>query len=474
MKSPKKEENSTFDSMQVKVEEIELYKTKLNNPQTAFEGVVAFRKLLSIERSPPIAQVIASGVVPRLVQFLMVVDNPKLQYEACWAITNIASGTSEQTQSLLQFGVVEIFVQLLSSPEEDIREQSVWALGNIAGDSPQCRDFVLSKNVLPALLNLLQSGNNKATMMRNGTWLLSNLCRGKPAPPFEIVSVSLPILTHLLKHPDSEVMTDACWAFSYLTDGNDNQISTVLQTGIAPNVVHLLGHSSFTVQTPALRTVGNIVSGNDKHTQAVLELNVLPLLGKMLQATRKTIKKEAAWCLSNIAASSIAHCQLIVDANVFPQVVKLTNEADFEVKKECVWVISNATTWKNIDQIRYLVALGVIPSLMALLGNSDPKFVVVILEAFENILLAGENSVKQFNGQMGNPFCSVIEDADGIDKIEELQDHENEKVYEKANFILEKFFGATEVDENMTPAITNGNTFSFAMTQPNSHQKFAF
>jgi len=39
---------------------------------------------------------------------------------------------------------------------------------------------------------------------------------------------------------------------------------------------------------------------------------------------------------------------------------------------------------------------------------------------------------------------------------------------------LKKFFGATEVDENMTPAITNGNTFSFAMTQPNSHQKFAF
>jgi len=252
--------------------------------------------------------------------------------------------------------------------------------------------------------------------MRNGTWLLSNLCRGKPAPPFEIVSVSLPILTHLLKHPDSEVMTDACWAFSYLTDGNDNQISTVLQTGIAPNVVHLLGHSSFTVQTPALRTVGNIVSGNDKHTQAVLELNVLPLLGKMLQASRKTIKKEAAWCLSNIAASSQGHCGLLIAANVFPQVVKLTNESDFEVKKECVWVISNSTTWKDPDQIRYLVALGVVPALVNLLNNSDPKFVVNILEAFENILIVGETSVKQFNGGVVNPYCSIIEEAEGVEK----------------------------------------------------------
>jgi importin subunit alpha-1 len=28
----------------------------------------------------------------------------------------------------------------------------VWALGNIAGDSPRCRDLVLNMNALPPLL----------------------------------------------------------------------------------------------------------------------------------------------------------------------------------------------------------------------------------------------------------------------------------------------------------------------------------
>lgn len=46
-------------------------------------------------------------------------------------------------QVVIQHGAVPIFVQLLSSPAEDVREQAVWALGNIAGDSPQCRDLVL-------------------------------------------------------------------------------------------------------------------------------------------------------------------------------------------------------------------------------------------------------------------------------------------------------------------------------------------
>jgi hypothetical protein len=135
--------------------------------------------LLSRESSPPIDDVIAAGIVPQLAKFLYRHDSPALQYEAAWTLTNISSGTHEQTASVVESGAVpqvsfvgaeqvlncnvflscSIFqlVQMLTSENEDLREQCLWALGNIAGDGCELRDALLSMDVLNGVLMLLNS-----------------------------------------------------------------------------------------------------------------------------------------------------------------------------------------------------------------------------------------------------------------------------------------------------------------------------
>jgi importin subunit alpha-6/7 len=57
-----------------------------------------------------------------------------MQVEALWALTNIAAGTTEHTNMLLRHNPVPALVGLLESPNDEVLEQAVWVLGNIAGE----------------------------------------------------------------------------------------------------------------------------------------------------------------------------------------------------------------------------------------------------------------------------------------------------------------------------------------------------
>lgn len=75
--------------------------------------------------------------------------------EATWALTNVATGTSIQCQSIIDKGGVPMFVKLLSSPNILIAQQAIWAIGNIAGDSPNNRDLILNAGGLNPLIKLI-------------------------------------------------------------------------------------------------------------------------------------------------------------------------------------------------------------------------------------------------------------------------------------------------------------------------------
>jgi len=432
-----------------------------DDPTIRFEAIRAARKLLSIDRNPPIDQLIQCQFLPILVQCLKLDQYPDLQFEAAWALTNIASGNSHQTQAVADADAVPHLLRLLSSNHGNVCEQAVWALGNLIGDGPRLRDYAVDLGVIRPLVEFIHK-DVPITFLRNVTWVIVNLCRHKE-PPLALTAVQeiLPALNYLISYTDITILVDCTWALAYLLDCGNSMIQVIVDAQVIPKIVLLLNHNDIKIVTAALRAVGNVVTGTDEQTQLVLNCGALNYFPKLFQHQRDKLNKEAVWFLSNITAGNQQQVQAVINANLIPAVIYHLTNSEIQTQKEAAWCISNLTMSGNVDQIQYVVDQRILRALCQILSSEDLQLLQVCLDAIHNIL-------KQTAPHKLESVRTEIEECRGLDKIESLQNHSNRDIHQQSYEIIERFFSEDDEEEdlsdmNSTPTMFNGiRDFDFA------------
>ncbi len=92
----------------------------------------------------------------------------------------------------------------------------------------------------------------------------------------------------------------------------------------------------------------------------------------------------------------------------------------------------------------YLVEQGCIDPIFELISSTvDNNIMTVALEGVENLLKAGRRLQACYRLER-NPFVAAVEACSGLDKLQQLQEHESEEVYVKANWILREYFNGEE------------------------------
>jgi importin subunit alpha-6/7 len=439
------------------------------------EGATEFRRLLSAEKTPPIDSVVSAGLVPRFVH-LLDPSNPlyqspdadtravsKIMLESAWVLTNVASGDNRQTMAVVDAGVVEHLVRLVEVGDEALKDQCVWALGNIAGDCEATRDRVIQAGATDVLLTLTTclatSGPSSLQLLKNLSWTISNLNRGRAPPPSdEHMYKCLGVVSTLTHSRDPDVVTDAYWALSYICDARSSSIDMVLRTDVVQRAIwylHMLnrgaredaqaGKIAGAALSPIIRMLGNIVTGNEEQTNYIIELDALSILKEIYHYpadSRKSarVRKEICWLVSNIMAGTPQQIDSVIDSGFLEILVSALRFGEQYIRTEACWAVYHATAhvMECPRHARALLRAECIQAFSEFVQSvgKDFKIITLVLEAISNLLHYGEQE------GMGddNPVVTEIEEQGLLDVIEELQDVSNGKVAEKAEFIIRKFF----------------------------------
>jgi len=402
------------------------------------------RRAVSRDEKPPLQQLINTGIVSHIIQLL---DYDYFQYEVlmnecAWIIANIASGAEHHVKFLIDNQIVFYAINMLDHPNENVKDNAVWILSNVAGDSLEGGDSLIEKEIVGRIEKLLDGHSYQTNFIAHVSWLISNLTRGKPYPEYREVEPFIPILQFFIENVQSdEVVNNCMWALSYLSDGTDAQIKAVLDMGITDKIVQMLAHDEPHMVAPALRVVGNLVTGGDSLTDQLIEKHVIPPLAMLLSSPKKIFRKEATWAISNIMAGPAYQIEEIFhynDREILKKLFQMAATEDLEIRRECVFCITNACSDGTLQQIQVLVEFEIIQLIVETLqNNNDPVVTKGGLEALETILNYGKDIAHA--SQLGkNPFVIKLAQAQGLQVVESLQSHPENEIYEIVSRIIDE------------------------------------
>lgn len=395
-------------------------------------GIKAIRKILS-NLDTPITKIIKAGVLPLIIPKLYYDDCPQIQYECAWAITNMCIGKKKNIEALINAGCLQGLSYLLSSEIDELKEQAIWAIGNLASDSLVYRDAVLESGVLEKIIRITMDAMKLSTI-RQGCWTLSTIFRISPVP-IRYVSDFMPVIGKciMMYKELNELIVEVLWATSKITE-QKNLVYEFLQLGVLKEVCILAMSKAYNVVVPALIVLGNIIGGTDYEAGQVIKAGGLRVLKHCINVDYTPVRQETIWALSNLCAGDYQQVNSIMKSGILKDLIILTPKLPSDLQNEVSWVFGNIVSNES-SIIEALVEQGLFETIGILLKSNSSKCILVTLMALEKVL-----EYSQYMDDMNEKYMRIIEETGISNSLYELQMHKNEKVYKKVHEILQMFF----------------------------------
>lgn len=385
---------------------------------------------------------------PSLIQHmlsLLKLPNPTTKYEIAWFLTNIT--TSSTINIITKKNIIDLAHIVQDGFTNEYVIQVIWVLSNLSGDSLENRDVILDTDIGYYIIQGLKSKtvpNHHASTL---VWCLSNLLRGNPPPKLGFINGFISLCEIFMNTDREDVFIELLWGISYVTDYPD-LIDKVLMVAPLPLLVQKY-HKNVEFHHPILRIFGNISCGRNDHTQLVIGSGCTEILLNNLYSDSRTKIRESLWCLSNIVLADYKYTKQLTNKKKFLKIVSFISSEDCEIKIEALHTVLNTLENCEFGDVLKIAdkSFNLLEILLNQLTYTVPEVLVLSVSALDSIF-ASEKEHFNYYGDNQNTLIEKFVQLEGIEKIERLQEHSNDKVYVMASELIKKYWEYEIVSNN--------------------------
>ncbi|CEM14192.1 unnamed protein product [Vitrella brassicaformis CCMP3155] len=152
--------------------------------------------------------------------------------------------------------------------------------------------------------------------------------------------------------------------------------------------------------------------------------------------------KYGAWMVVFLAAGgTTAHKQALIDGGLVPLLINMAagGETEEAVKDMAAISVGNIALGGSQQQVEHVVECGGIQYFCDRLDGDDSQRLSAMISVLDKILSAGEQK-QATEGLPDNPYCTLVDQAGGVDKIVELQAHNDMAIAAPAVLFLGTHF----------------------------------